>query len=64
MRDCLRSVLVHFLKRVQPSPTLSDLVTALQSPPFNQPQLVMRIRELANKVCVYSELYWSIVGSL
>ena len=52
MDDCFISVLTHFLKRVQPSPTLSDLVTALQSPPVNQPQLVIKIRELASKVCV------------
>ena len=46
------SVLTHFLKRDQPSPTFADLVTALQSPPVDQPQLVDRIRELASKVCV------------
>ena len=50
--DCFTSVLTHFLKRDQPTPTFSDLVTALQSPPVDQPQLVDRIRELASKVCV------------
>ena len=48
--DCFTSVLTHFLKRNRPSPTFSDLVTALQSPPVDQPQLVGRIRELASKV--------------
>ena len=46
------SVLTHFLKRDRPFPTFSDLVTALQSPPIDQPELVDRIRELASKVCV------------
>ena len=50
--DCFTSVLTHFLKRDQPSPTFADLVTALQSPPVNQPQLVDRVRVLASKVCV------------
>ena len=63
VEDCFTSVLTHFLKRVQPSPTLSDLVTALQSPPVNQSQLVIKIRELASKVCVHNEMYWNIVGS-
>ena len=50
--DCFISVLSHFLKRDQPPPTFSDLERALQSPPIDQSQLVDRIRELANKVCV------------
>ena len=48
--DCFTSVLTHFLKRGQPPPTWSDLVTALQSPPVNQPQLVPKIRELASSM--------------
>ena len=52
--DCFTSVLTHFLKRDRPFPTFSDLVTALQSPPVDQPELVDRIRELASKVWVHS----------
>ena len=48
--DCFTSVLTHFLKRDQPPPTWSDLVTALQSPPVNQPQLVSKIRKLASSI--------------